>query len=110
MTGYEGNFFFTDWTDQETADVKYVNLKTDGGVDFYGGSINWNRTTGDSETFGLSGIGGIQLELEHEGASVTSGPSTVTFAQPSGLAFDAEGILTVSEQGSHVNRKIKKWC
>lgn len=153
-TGNEGNFFFTDWTDQGTAHVKYVNLVNAAGVDFYGGSINvaqgnietvlaassspgfirtiaafedWicygsgagasgnntvfcrNRTTGDTETFGVAGIGGIQLETEHEGASVTSGASTVTFAIPSGLAFDAEGNLYVSEQGAHVIRKIKRW-
>ena len=153
-TGNEGNFFFTDWTDQGTAHVKYVNLVNAAGVDFFGGAINvaqgnietvlaassspgfirtiaafedWicygsgagtsgnntvycrNRATGDAKTFGVAGIGGIQLETEHEGASVTSGASTVTFAIPSGLAFDAEGNLYISEQGAHVIRKIKRW-
>jgi len=153
-TGNEGNFFFTDWSDQATAHVKYVNIVNPAGVDFFGGGISvaqgnietvlaassspgfirsiaafedWicyasgagtsgnntvfcrNRSSGDSETFGVAGIGGIQLEQEHEGASVTSGASTVTFAIPSGLAFDAEGNLYVSEQGSHVVRKIKRW-
>lgn len=152
--GNEGNFFFTDWTDQGTAHVKYVNLVNAAGVDFFGGAISvaqgnietvlaassspgfirtiagfedWicygsgsgasgnntvfcrNRATGDSKTFGVAGIGGIQLETEHEGASVTSGASTVTFAVPSGLAFDAEGNLYISEQGAHVIRKIKRW-
>jgi hypothetical protein len=154
IAGNEGNFFFTDFTDQATAHVKYVNLVNSGGVDFFGGSINvgqnnietvlaassspgyirtiaafedWicygsgagangnntvycrNRTTGDAETFGVAGIGGIQLETEHEGASVTSGASTVTFATPSGLAFDSEGNLYISEQTSHVVRKVKRW-
>lgn len=153
-TGNEGNFFFTDWTDQGTAHVKYVNLVNPAGVDFFGGAINvaqgnietvlaassspgfirtiaafedWicygsgsgasgnntvycrNRSSGDAKTFGVAGIGGIQLETEHEGASVTSGASTVTFAVPSGLAFDADGNLYVSEQGAHVIRKIKRW-
>lgn len=154
MAGNEGNFFFTDWTDQATAHVKYVNVVNATGVDFYGGGVSvamgnletvlaassspgyirtiaafeeWicygsgsgtsgnntvlcrNRTTGDTKTFGVAGIGGIQLETEHEGASVTSGASTVTFAVPSGLAFDAEGNLYVSEQNAHVIRKIKRW-
>lgn len=153
-SGNEGNFFFTDFTDQGTAHVKYVNLVNAAGVDFFGGSISvaqnnietvlaataspgyirtiaafedWicygsgagsngnntvycrNRSSGDAKTFGVSGIGGIQLETEHEGASVTSGSSTVTFATPSGLAFDADGNLYVSEQSSHVIRKIKRW-
>lgn len=154
MAGNEGNFFFTDWTDQGTAHVKYVNLTNTSDVEFFGGAVNvshnnvetvlalsaspgfirtiaayseWicygsgsgtsgnntiycrNRTTGDAKTFGVAGIGGIQLETEHEGASVTSGASTVTFAVPSGLAFDADGNLYVSEQGAHVIRKIKRW-
>ncbi len=68
-----------------------------------------NRDSGVQQVFGLAGAGGIQLETEQEGASVISGGSTVTFAAPSGLAFDSDGNLFVSEQGSHVIRMIKKW-
>lgn len=153
-TGLEGNFFFIDFSDQATANVKYVNLVSASNVEFFGGTISipqnqvetvlalvsspgfirglavfeeWicyssgsggnglntvncrHRTSGASQNFGVAGIGGIQLEQEHEGASATSGASTVTFSSPTGLAFDKEGNLYITEQGSHVIRKIKRW-
>lgn len=152
-TGLEGNFFFIDFSDQGTANIKYVNL-TGSEVSFFGGTVpvasntvetilalvgspgwvrglavyeDWicyssgngasglntvncrNRVTGVSQVFGVPGIGGIQLEQEHEGASVTSGASQVTFASPAGLAFDKDGNLYVAEQGPHVIRKIRRW-
>lgn len=57
----------------------------------------------------IPGAGGIQAEVEQENVSAVSGGSNVTFAVPSGLSFDGEGNLYISEQGSHVIRKIKKW-
>lgn len=68
-----------------------------------------DRTSGIQQTFGIAGAGGIQAENEQENVSAISGGSNVTFAVPSGLAFDGEGNLYISEQGSHVIRKIKKW-
>ncbi|MFY7992630.1 MAG: hypothetical protein ACOVP4_04995 [Bacteriovoracaceae bacterium] len=68
-----------------------------------------NRATGSQQVFGIPGAGGIQAENEQENVSAVSGGSNVTFAVPSGLAFDGEGNLYISEQGSHVIRKIKKW-
>jgi hypothetical protein len=153
-SGNEGNFFFIDFSDTATANIKYVNLSNINDVSFFGGTVlvmanqietvmalvgspgfirglalfeDWicfssglgasgqntitcrNRLSGASQIFGVPGIGGIQLEQEHEGVSVTSGASTVSFAQPTGLAFDQDGNLYVSEQGSHVIRKIKRW-
>lgn len=153
-SGNEGNFFFIDFSDLATANIKYVNLSNVSDVSFFGGTVlvlanqvetvialvgspgfirglaifeDWicfssaagvsgqntitcrNRLSGASQVFGVPGIGGIQLEQEHEGVSVTSGASTVNFAQPTGLAFDKDGNLYVSEQGSHVIRKIKRW-
>lgn len=152
-TGQESNFFFIDFSDQGTANIKYVNL-TGSVVSFFGGTVpvasntvetilalvgspgwirglavyeEWicyssgngtnglnivncrNRVTGSTQSFGVAGIGGIQLEQEHEGASATSGASTVTFASPAGLSFDKDGNLYISEQGPHVIRKIKRW-
>ncbi len=153
-TGNEGNFFFIDFSDQATANIKYVNLTNTTPVPFFGSTItvprneietilelasspgfirglaafeDWicytsgsgtsgqniikcrNRASGASQVFGVPGIGGIQLEQEHEGVSATDGASTVSFAQPSGLAFDADGNLYIAEQGPHVIRKIKRW-
>lgn len=153
-SGNEGNFFFIDFSDQPTANIKYVNLTNNTAVPFFGGTISvprneietvlalasspgyirglaafedWicytsgsgtlgqntincrNRASGASQVFGVPGIGGIQLEQEHEGASATDGASTVSFAQPAGLSFDAEGNLYLAEQGPHVIRKIKRW-
>ncbi len=68
-----------------------------------------NRDTGEQQVLGLAGAGGIQSEQDQEGASVVSGGSTVTFAVPTGIAFDSDGNLFVSEYGSHVIRKIKRW-
>lgn len=68
-----------------------------------------NRQSGTVQNFGIAGIGGIQIETEHEGVSATSGASTVTFSLPQGLTFDSEGNLYVSEAGAHVIRKIKRW-
>lgn len=68
-----------------------------------------DRTTGTQQVFGVPGAGGIQAENEQENVSAISGGSNVTFAVPSGLSFDGEGNLYISEQGSHVIRKIKKW-
>ncbi len=68
-----------------------------------------NRDTGIQQVFGVPGAGGIQAEGEQEGISAIAGGSSVTFASPSGLAFDHEGNLYISEQSSHVIRKIKKW-
>ena len=153
-SGYEGNFFFVDYSNGNSAHVKYVNLKNAGGVSFFGGAINvlfedidtvlaasgspghiyalaafedWicygsgngasgtntlycrNRLTVVSNTFGVAGIGGIQIETEHEGVSATSPTATVTFTLPQGMAFDSEGNLYISEAGAHVIRKIKRW-
>ncbi len=153
-TGNQGNFFFIDFNDQATANIKYVNLSNPSPVSFFGGTIlvpryeiktvlalasspgyirglatfeDWicyssgsgnlgqntincrNRLSGATQVFGVPGIGGIQLEQEHEGVTATGGASTVSFAQPAGLAFDAEGNLYLAEQGPHVIRKIKRW-
>lgn len=153
-TGLEGNFFFIDFSDQATSNIKYVNLVSAADVEFFGGTVlvpqnqietvlalvsspgyirglaifdDWicyssgnganglntvncrNRVSGSSQTFGVAGIGGIQLEQEHEGVSATSGASTVTFSSPAGLSFDKDGNLYISEQGPHVIRKIKRW-
>jgi hypothetical protein len=153
QSGLEGNFFFIDFSDTATANIKYVNL-TGAQVDFFGSTVpvpsnqietilalvsspgfirglavygDWicyssgtgasglntvncrNRDTGSTQNFGVAGIGGIQLEQEHEGASATSGSSTVTFSSPTGLTFDKDGNLYISEQGPHVIRKIKRW-
>jgi hypothetical protein len=152
-TGLEGNFFFIDFSDQATANIKYVNL-TGSTTSFFNSTVNvlsnsvetilalvgspgfirglaiyeeWicytsgngtsgnntincrNRVSGTTQTFGVPGIGGIQLEQEHEGASVTSGSSTVTFSSPAGLSFDKDGNLYITEQVPQVIRKIKRW-
>lgn len=49
--------------------------------------------------------GHIQDNQEEEGASAFSS----SFAGPSGLAFDNEGNLYITERDSHVIRMIKKW-
>ena len=154
LSGLEGNFFFIDFSDVATANIKYVNRVGSGSVNFFGGASmvapntletvmalvgspgwitglaafeNWicfssgsgssglnnitcrDRSTGTTQVLGVPGIGGIQLELEHEGASATSGASSVTFSTPSGLAFDRDGNLYVVERGAHVIRKIARW-
>jgi hypothetical protein len=151
--GLESNFFFIDFTDVGTANIKYVNVSSQD-VDFFGGATtvmannidtvlalvsspgfmyglaaydDWvcyassigasgqntvtcrNRETGTTQTFGVPGVGGIQLETEQEGASATSPSSTVTFNQPAGLAFDNSGNLYIIERGPHVIRKIRRW-
>ena len=68
----------------------------------------YNRDLPDGTVFvrlGVAGAGGIQLATEQEGIVASS----ATFAAPGGLAFDGDGNLYISEQGSHVIRMVKKW-
>lgn len=68
-----------------------------------------NRTTSATKVFGSPGEGGISPEGSDEGALIDDVSSTVTLAVPSGLAFNKEGDLIISEQSGHVIRMIKKW-
>lgn len=69
-----------------------------------------DRVSGSTKVFGTAGAGGIQADVEQEGFNAEGGGNpAISFAAPSGLAFDSNGNLYISEQGSHVIRMIKKW-
>jgi|GEM_PF-2423541 len=72
--------------------------------------INRDDDGSSSKRFGRNpasyiGRGAVQHDTEDEGIDARN----TSFAGPSGLAFDSEGNLYISERNAHVIRKITRW-
>lgn len=52
---------------------------------------------------------GGQITTEYEGDTPSSNVLSVPLNGPAGMSFDSDGNLYITEQNSHVIRKVKKW-